>query len=345
MKRFIHFKQMSITIKDIARYAGVSLGTVSKVINNNGNVSEELRLRVEAVIDKLNYRPSALARNIRRNKTNIIGLITPQIVNSFYVQVIDLIEKKINESGYTLLLCNSDENLDTELKYLMTFSTMRIAGLLLASAGRTQENRLRSELSSYLDLDIPVVLIVRAMEALPFDTVVLDNVNGAYKATCFLIENGHRRIGIISSSIHTSASQERIDGYVKALEEHQLLNDSSLIHVGGWTLDSGYQIVNRLLSLADPPTAIFVASNVQMLGAIKALKEHGMRIPQNIALICFDDTLWSSFSDPPITVVRPSTEILCTEAIDLLFSRINGEYTGDPRWKIVPTELIIRNSV
>ncbi|RKX73270.1 MAG: LacI family transcriptional regulator, partial [Spirochaetes bacterium] len=331
---------MAITIKDIARYAGVSLGTVSKVINNTGNVSEELRLRVEAVIEKLDYRPSDLARNIRRNKTNIISLIIPQILNSFYVQVIDLIEKKINDRGYTLLLCNSDENLDTELKYLRTFSTMRIAGLLLASAGLNQQEKLRSELSSYEALDIPVVLIIRAMEGMPFDTVALDNVNGAYKATRYLIENGHKRIGIISSSIHTSASRERIDGYIKALEEYKLPNDSNLIHVGGWSLDSGYQIVNRLLSMANPPTAIFVASNVQMLGAIKALKERGIRIPQDIALICFDDTLWSSFLDPPITVVRPYTETLCEQSIDLLFSRINTEYTGVPRCKVVPTELI-----
>jgi LacI family transcriptional regulator len=336
---------MAITIKDIARYAGVSLGTVSKVINNTGNVSDELRLRVEAIIDKLNYRPSALARNIRRNRTDIISLIIPQILNSFYVQVIDLIEKRINASGYTLLLCNSDENLDTELKYLRTFSTMRIAGLLLASAGRNREDQLRVELSSYEALDIPVVLIVRVMETLHFDTVVLNNLNGAYKATRYLIEQGHRRIGIISSSIHTSASRERIDGYLKALEEHELPHDSSLIHVGGWTLDSGYQIVNRLLSQVNPPTAIFVASNVQMLGAIEALKERGIRIPQDIALICFDDTLWSSFSDPPITVVRPDTENLCNEAVDLLFARINGEYAGRPRRRVVATELVIRKSV
>lgn len=336
---------MAVTIKDIAKLCGVSLATVSKVLNNKGYVSEELRLRVEAVIDKTNYRPSALARGIRRNTTNIIGLIIPQILNSFYVQVIDLIEKKINEKGYTLLLCNSGENLDTEMKYLKMFSTMRVAGLLLASAGRGQVERLERELSTYLTLKIPVVLIVRDIEKLVFDKVLLDNVNGAYDATRYLIENKHRRIGIISSSVRTSASDERIRGYMKALEECEVPHDSKLIHVGGWTLDSGYQIVNQLLSLANPPTAIFVASNVQLLGALEALKEKGIRIPEDISLICFDDTLWSSFTDPPITVVRPSTETLCMLAIELLYSRMNGIYCGEPRRELVPTELVIRNSV
>ena len=336
---------MAVTIKDIADYAGVSVGTVSKVLNNQGNVSDKLRLRIESVIEKFNYRPSAMARNIKKNKTDIVSLIIPQILNSFYVQIIDLIEKQVNEKGYTLMLCNSAESFDTELKYLKTFSTMRIAGLILATSGLKHEERVQSELVTFTGLNIPIALIVRSLERHAFDTVVIDNVKGAYQATRCLIRNNHRRIGIISSSVHTSSSQERIRGYMKALEEFQIPHDTSLIHIGGWTLDSGYRLTNQLLSLADPPTAIFVASNVQMIGAIKALKEKKINMPEDMSLICFDDTDWSSFVDPPITVVRPLTRELCQMTTDFLFSRIEGTYLGIPRKQVVPTEIVIRESV
>ena len=336
---------MAITIKDIAKYAGVSVGTVSKVINNQGNVREDLRLRVESIIEKLNYRPSALARSIKRSRTDTIGLIIPKIMNSFYIQVIELTERIVNKKNYTLFLGNSDEDIETEVRYLRKFSTMRIDGLILASVGKINEAKIQAELSSYSALSIPVVLLVRRLPNIDFDMVMLDNTNGAYKATRYLLDRGHKRIGIISSSIQTSAGQERIDGYMKALEELQIPHDSKLIHFGGLTIEGGYQKTNELLGLDNPPSAIFVASNFQLLGALRALKGKNVNIPDEISLICFDDTEWSSFADPPLTVVKPLTEELCHVATKYLFERIDGEYSGERRRKIIPTELVVRMSV
>jgi len=336
---------MPITIKDIASYAGVSVGTVSKVLNNAGNVTEELRFRVQAVIEKLNYRPSALARGMKIKRTHTIGLIIPKIINSFYVKVIELIEKEIHNRNYTLILGNSDEDLEREINCLRSFSDMRVDGLILASAGRAQEGRIQEELASYRGLAIPIVLIVRSLPNADLDTIELENSEGAYQATRYLIEKGHRRIGMISSSIQTSAGGERIEGYMKALEEFKIPFDGELVHMGGITLDSGYLITDKLLRLPNSPSALFVGSNFQLLGTLRSLKEKNIRVPEDISLICFDDTEWSSFADPPLTVIEPYTEDLCTLAANLLFDRIAGTYAGGARHQTVPTRLVVRESV
>lgn len=336
---------MPVTIKDIADYAGVSVGTASKVLNNRGNVREDLRFRVQAIIEKLNYRPSALARGMKINKTHTIGLIIPKIMNTFYVKVIELIEKEVHNRNYTLILGNTDEDLEREVNCLRTFSDMRVDGLILASAGRTQEGRIHKEISSYRTLDIPIVLIVRKLPNTDLDTIELENREGAYQATRYLIENGHRRIGIISSSINTSAGTERIEGYTKALEEFQIPYDRGLVHMGGLTLDSGYFITNTLLDLSNPPSAIFVGTNFQLLGTLRSLKEKTITVPEDISLICFDDTEWSSFADPPLTVIEPYSEDLSKLAAELLFDRIDGTYSGEKRHRLIPTRLVVRKSV
>ncbi len=336
---------MAVTIKDIATYAGVSVGTVSKVLNDRGNVTEDLRFRVQAVIEKLNYRPSALARGMKIKRTQTIGLIIPKIINTFYVKVIELIEKEVHNRNYTLILGNTEEDLDREISCLQTFSNMRVDGLILASAGRTQEGRIQQEISSYRELNIPVVLIVRRLSNTDLDTIELENREGAYQATRYLIENGHRRIGMISSSINTSAGAERIEGYMKALEEFQIPYDRELVHMGGLTLDSGYFITNALLDLSNPPSAIFVGTNFQLLGTLRSLKENNTNVPEDISLICFDDTEWSSFADPPLTVIEPYSEDLCKLAAELLFDRIDGTYSGEGRNRVIPTKLVVRESV
>jgi LacI family transcriptional regulator len=336
---------MPITIKDIATYAGVSVGTASKVLNNRGNVREDLRFRVQAVIEKLNYRPSALARGMKIKRTHTIGLIIPKIINTFYVKVIELIEKEVHNRNYTLILGNTEEDLEREINCLRTFSHMRVDGLILASAGRTQEGRIQEEISSYRALNIPVVFIVRRVPNIDLDTIELENREGAYQATRYLIENGHRRIGMISSSINTSAGTERIEGYMKALEEFQIPYDRELVHMGGITLDSGYIITDKLLRLPNAPSAIFVGTNFQLLGTLRSLKERDIKIPEDISLICFDDTEWSSFADPPLTVIEPYSQDLCKLAAELLFDRIDGMYSGEGRHRLIPTRLVVRKSV
>lgn len=335
---------MSITIKKIAEYSGVSVPTVSKILNNKGNVRKDLRIRVQAIIEKYNYRPSALARGMKLNKTNTIGLIIPKIINSFYVEVIEQIEKEAKNRNYTMVLGNSDEDIDREVNCLRTFLDMRVDGLIIASCGRNQELRIQREFEYYKALNIPIVLISRSLPNLDVDTVELDNVGSAYKVTKYLIKTGHKKIGIISSSIQTSAGQERIDGYLKALDEYKLPFEQNLAHIGGTTIMEGYKLTNSLLKLYKP-TAIFVGSNFQLLGALQAIKKQKINIPDDISLIGFHDSEWIQFSTPPLTVVTPDTYKFSMTAINLLFDRINGSYLGKGRRQIIPTKIVYRKSV
>ena len=334
-----------LTIKEIAKYAGVSTGTVSKVINKQGNVKEGLRLRVEAIVDKFNFSPSYFARGMKIQRTNTIGLIIPKITNSFYVQVIELIEREANKRNYTIVLGNSNEDTEREISCLKTFLNMRVEGLILASTGRNEAFRIKGELSFYETADIPVVLISRNLPMIERDIVEIKNEEGAYKATCHLLEKGHPRVGLISSSDRTSASQERVTGYMKALEKFRLPYESALVHIGGLTPDSGYELANLLISLSNPPTAIFVGSNYQLLGTLRAFKDNNVQIPEDISLVCFDDTEWSCFANPPLTAIDPDTASFSKTAIDLLFDRIENNYAGPVRQIKIPTKLIVRESV
>ena len=335
----------SITLKDIARLADVSLGTASNVINSRGNVSNDLRIRVESVIKKIGYRPSAIARSIKQKKTMVIGLIIPKIKNVFYIQVIDSIEKLIQSKGYTLLLGNTDENIETEIGYLQAFARMRVDGLILASSGRKDFSRIMPELLSFSALGIPIILIVRSLFDGQFDTLALDNTGGSCNATRYTLEQGHRRIAIISSAEHTSACQERIAGYLRALKEYDLPADPDLIRISDLRPDCGYILTRELLNLPSPPTALFVASNFPLIGCLKALHELGKRIPEDISIICFDDPDWGPYLNPPLTAIRPDNESLCSKAVCYLFDRITKNYGGVPRTEVVGTELIIRESV
>jgi len=334
-----------LTIKEIAKFAGVSTGTVSKVINKQGNVKETLRLRVEAVVDKFNFSPSYFARGMKIQRTHTIGLIIPKITNSFYVQVIELIEREANNRNYTIILGNSNEDIEREISCLKTFLNMRVDGLILASTGINEAFRIKEQLSFYEATNIPAGLISRKLPTIVSDIVELQNEEGAYQATCHLLEKGHRRVGLISSSSRTSASQERVTGYMKALEKFRLPCETALVHIGGLTSDSGYEIASRLISLPNPPTAIFVGSNYQLLGTLRAFKDNNVQIPEDISLVCFDDTEWGCFANPPLTAIDPDTASFSKTAIDLLFDRIENNYAGPVRQIKIPTKLIVRESV
>lgn len=337
--------RVSITLKDIAREAGVSLGTASNVINGRDIVSEKLRRRVEDVVERLGYRPSALARSIKRNRSMVIGLIIPKIKNSFYIQIIDMVEKLVQAHGYTFLLGNSDEELDVEVSYLRTFATMRVDGLLLASSGRKDPPRINKELAALKQLGIPIVFIVRFLDSEHGDSVVIDNEGGAYNATLHALDNGHRRVAILSSPIHTSASMERIKGYRRAFLDRGLIPDHFLERIGEESPDSGYLITQELLNLTDRPSLLFVATNYHLIGCLRAVHDAGLQIPSDISVICFDDPEWSPYLNPPLTAVRPDTEALCWTAVNFLLDRIEERYSGGIRCHVVPTSFIQRSSV
>ncbi|MDW8101168.1 MAG: LacI family DNA-binding transcriptional regulator [Anaerolineae bacterium] len=325
------------TIYDVARAAGVSISTVSHVLNGTRYVSEETRARVLQAIEKLNYRPSFLARAMVRQETRTIGLIVPDNVNPFFAELARGIEDYGFEAGYNVILCNSDRNTSKEQAYLDMLISKRVDGVIYMTADVNRER-----LQPLLDHKIPVVTFDRDYEGI--DAVLLDNLYGGYEATRHLIELGHHRIACISGPDPMTRSGDRIRGYQKALLEAGLSPDPALVVTGNWTYQSGREAAHLLFELPSPPTAIFACNDTMAIGAISYLRERGLAVPQEVSIVGFDNISLSAFTCPPLTtMVTPILELgqrLC----QMLLDRINGKLSPMPQRFVIRGELLIRGS-
>lgn len=278
---------MSITINDIAKEAGVSLATVSRVLNNSGYVKDETRKKVLEVIERLNYTPSAIARSLSKNITSTIGVIVPDITNPFFGEIIKGISRVAEENNLNIILCNSNEDMDKELKAIKTLREHRIRGLIITPT--SVENDVNSEyLKALNNLGIPVVLVDGQLKYSNFNGVFVDNIKGSYDGVEVLIKEGHKDIAIITGRMNSKPAQDRLLGYEKALMMHKIKINKDYIMYGDYSLESGYRLTKELIHRKKRPTAIFVCSNFMTLGCLKALREHNLRVPDDIALMAFD---------------------------------------------------------
>jgi DNA-binding LacI/PurR family transcriptional regulator len=327
-----------VTVKDVADLANVSTATVSRVLNNYPQVADETRSRVLWAMQELGYQPSRVARRLRVKGTQILGLIISDIANPFFPSVVRGIEDIAYANQYTLLLCNSDEDPARARLYVNVLQAERVAGIIISPA---DENSTSCE--PLIRNDVPIVAMDRRLRLFDVDTVLVDNVKGAYQATSHLIRLGHRRIGLIGGPFRITTGRERREGYEKALRESGLELDQRLIKVGDFKQDSGYRRACELLEMEDRPTAIFAANNLMTLGALNAIHERGLDIPGDVAIVGFDDMPWAPSLDPPLTAVaQPTYELGCT-AINLLLQRIADKDREIVEMKLEPT-LIIRDS-
>lgn len=325
------------SIKDVATRAGVSVATVSRVLNQNPRVKPHLRERILQAIAELDYQPSGIARNMRSQSVRVIGLIITDIQNPFFTALVRAVEDIAHQNQYTVLLGNSDEDVQKEELYIKVLSRERVAGVIIVPTGKDCYTTLRN-------LRIHMVVADRKVPGLVSDSVTIDNVGGAYQAATHLISLGHRRIGLVSAPLSVSVGLERRQGYEKALREQGLEVDETLIRTGDLRQSGGYQAALELLRLAPRPTAIFAVNNLMTLGTFQAILESGLRIPDDISLIGFDDMLWFPLLTPPLTTVRQPTYQIGAEAARLLFRRLR-EGTEKPIETIVlKPELIIRGS-
>ncbi len=327
-----------VTIKDVAHRAGVSVATVSRVLNNQPTVSPELRSRVLETVEKLGYRRDRVARSLRVKSSQIIGLIIPDIRNPFFTAVARGVEDIAYRHGYSLVLCNTDEDPTRERLYIDIMLAERVAGTIVAPV---------AEMGNYcrvlLDGGIPVVTMDRRMLDLDVDTVIVTNFSGAYEAVCHLIQEGHHRIGCIGGILEATTGRERYEAYKKALDDHGIGLDEDLMTVGDSRQDSGYRLALQLLGLKEPPTALFTVNNRMTLGALAAIQERGLRIPQDIAVVGFDDMPWAALLDPPLTVVAQPTYDLGQIAAEMLIARVSDP--DRPVQEItLATTLVVRRS-
>lgn len=327
------------TIHDVARRAGVSSVTVSRVINNSGNVSPATRQKVERAIEELGYVPSGVARSLRSRQTRSLALILPDVTNSFWTTVARGVEDAAQSRSYSVLLCNTDENPAKQRHYLDVVVSQRVDGVLIAPYDTDARN-----LARLRERNIPTVVIDRDVEGWNVDTVKGDSISGARALVKHLIGLGHTRIAVITGPKATSTAADRVAGYRIALAEAGIPEDSRLIRYGEFRAASGEHLTEQVLDSGADPTAIFAANNVIAMGVIDALEKRGLRIPQDIALVCFDDLPNTSHLFPFLTVVvQPAYEI-GANAAQLLLSRLDAEVSLQPRHVVLPTRLIVRHS-
>jgi LacI family transcriptional regulator len=325
------------TIADVAERARVSAATVSRVLNGLDGVNEELALRVREAAAELGYRPDEIARSLRTQRSMTWAVIITDIQNSFYTSVVRGIEDVGRSRGYSVMLCNTDESLEKESEYLAVVAAARVAGVVISPASWDE-----SDIGTLVDRGTPVVAIDRRISHQEVDTVLVDNADGARKATEHLVSIGRRRIACITGSLHTTTGRERLLGYRQSLEAHGMY-DESLVRESDFKEEGGHASAMDLMDLETPPDAMFVANNLMTLGALEAIKARGLRVPDDVALVGFDDEPWAEFTQPSLTVVAQPTYELGRQAADLLLARIDGE-TSAAREVILRTELRVRES-
>lgn len=330
---------MTTTISDVAKRAGVSPVTVSRVLNNATNVSETTRIKVQQAIAELGYVPSSVAQSLRSKRTNTIALIVPDIQNPFWTTAARGVEDAAQSQGYSVFLCNTDESRRKQLHYLGVVISQRVDGVIIAPYDTDAEN-----LAPLRRRNIPTVLIDRYVEGWDVDTVVGDSRAGARAIVKHLIDLGHRHIAVITGSAKTSTATERLLGYRIALAEAGLPYDPALVKFGEYRAISGEWLTHQLLNQAQRPTAIFATNNAIAMGVIDALDARGLRVPADIILVCFDDLPGVSRLFPFLTtVVQPAYEI-GANAAQLLLSQLQSAEDIPPRHVVLPTRLIIRQS-
>ena len=329
---------MPVTIKDVAQRAGVSTATVSRVLAGKTIVSRELRERVLAAAEELEYQPSRVARSLRVQRSRIIGLIISDIQNPFFTSLVRAVEDIAYQNDYGVFLCNSDEDVQKERFYVELLHAEKVAGVVI-SATQEEENPSRM----LVDAGIPVVAVDRRMRDLDVDTVVIDNVGAAREIVSHLIADGHRRIGAVVGPSVTTTGRERLEGYVRALKEHGLRVEPQLVRTGLPKSEFGYRSAGELLALSEPPSAIFTGNNLLTSGALRAVRERGLRIPSDIGLAAFDELDWMSLVQPGLTVVAQPTYELGQTAAELLLGRIEDR-TLRARESVLEPTLVIRQS-
>jgi LacI family transcriptional regulator len=327
------------TISDVAKRAGVSPATVSRVLQGAKNVRPDTRAKVEQAIGELGYVPSAVAQSLRSKRTRSIALVLPDITNTFWTTVARGVEDIAQRHGYSILLCNTDENLAKQSQYLDVLIRQQVDGVVIAPFDSDGQH-----LDKLRERSIPTVVVDRRVDGWDVDSVTSDSVAGSRALVQHLLSLGHERIAVLSGPASTSTAEDRIAGYCMALDEAGIPLDRKLIRRGEYRALSGEELTLELLDEGLAVSAIFAANNAIAMGVMDAVAKRGLRIPQDIALVCFDDLPNTSHIFPFLTVVAQPVYDLGVNAAQLLLSRLDGGATLRPRQVVLPPRLIVRHS-
>ncbi|MGN1386597.1 MAG: catabolite control protein A [Bacillus sp. (in: firmicutes)] len=328
----------NITIYDVAREANVSMATVSRVVNGNPNVKPVTRKKVMDVIDRLGYRPNAVARGLASKKTTTVGLIIPDISNIFYAELARGIEDIATMYKYNIILSNSDENTEKELHLLNTMLGKQVDGLIFMGSNITEDH-----LVEFKKSPVPIVLAGSIEDSGEMPSVNIDYEQAAYDSVNFFLSNGHTKVALVIGNREESISQKKLAGYKKALDEKNIPFNEEYVVEGDFSYDSGIEAVNRLIELNEKPTAVLVGADEMAVGVVNAIQDKGFKVPNDFEVISFDNTKLTLMVRPQVTtVVQPLYDIGAV-AMRLLTKLMNKEEVQE-RAVVLPHRIEERNS-
>ncbi len=327
-------------MRDVARLAQVSTSTVSAVINGNVPVTDKRKARVLEAMAGLDYHPDSIARSLKTGRSNTIGVVVPDITNAFYPEVVRGVEEAAQLSGYSVLLCDSNEDPLVEQRHLSVLSSRRVDGVLLACCVDSVAYETMARRKT------PVVFVDRLPQASSGATVSTDNVGAGYLATRHLIDLGHERIGMVAGHLGLSPHRDRLEGFRKAMQESGLPVIDRYLVCGGVQVEDGLSAGHRIIDLLEAPTALMVSNNKLLLGILQAIDQRNITVPEQLSLLGFDDYLWNRYFSPTLTAVAQSTHEIGSRAFRLLLEMIEGQSPAELIHKDVrlPAELKVRRS-
>ncbi|WP_420454368.1 LacI family DNA-binding transcriptional regulator [Rubrivirga sp.] len=333
---------MAVTLNDIAERVGVSVSTVSRVLNKKATshrISTDTESLVLQAARDLDYKANHLARGLRLSQTNTIGVVAPDVSNPFFARVVKRIQTRAHALGYSLIVCDSDESLDLEVEQVNLLYRKRVDGLIAMPVGQHFEH-----FEEWAGREVPLVLVDRGTDALEVDSVIVDNYRGAFEATEHFLDHGHHQIAVVQGLGGTSTNTDRLAGYHDALAARGVSADDRLLVGGDFGEATGYAATGHLLDLDRPPTAIFATGDLITLGALQAIDERGLSIPDDVSLISFDDFDFAPFLRCPLTAVEQPKGPMGEAAVDLFADQIVRPGRAPRRVTLRP-RLVVRESV
>jgi LacI family transcriptional regulator len=327
------------TIREVANLAGVAPITASRVINDTGYASEDVRQRVKQAAEQLNYVPNILARSLKSKRTHTLALVITDITNPFWTTVARGVEDAASEKGYNVIFCNTDESAQKQKAYLQTLIQKQVDGVLLVPAS-SEEN----PIEFLRQQNVQVVLLDRSLPNTKVDVIRCDSKDGAYQLVKLLIKIGHRNIAILRGPRGVSSAEDRMSGYQLALQETGLETNNQLIFSGEFSVESGYQMTKKLLSMSPRPTAMFASNNFIAIGALKALHDANISVPEEMSVVGFDDLPLAIVVDPFLTVADQPAYEMGRLATQRLLEHLDGEVIDEIKETILPVLIIERKS-
>lgn len=326
-------------MKDVARLSGVSLATVSAVLSGSSYVSPDLTQRVQKAVQTLGYAPNSVARSLKKGATKLIGLVVPDITNPFFTGLVHAVQKRARALGYSVLLCDSERDIEQERSYLKMLRAHLAIGTILCPSGPEQAyKRLEDDIGI-----MPIVSVDHIVRRDDYDSVVLDNIAAARIAMQHVIDHGHTRVAIVAGPQHLVPGRDRLGGFADALRGAGLEVVPEFVRQGEFGESGAFDAVRALLRLPERPSAIFVTNNQMLIGTMRALAESDISCPRDMSVVAIDDFPWATAFSPALTTVRQPIDGMAEAALDMLVDRVEGR-SGAPRHLVFAPELVVRQS-